>query len=173
MSHSRIARNYADALLANEANAAELVAQWASVCDILAQSSDLRAALESPVVSSEARAKAVAVLSKQLNLAARVTKLLERLVGNGRGAMASAVLTQAQALLDAREGRTHVVIESAREWPVAERGSFEQSLGLAKARFEWLVIKDLIGGVRVRIGDRIWDGSVRKQLRTLQSVLVR
>lgn len=173
MSSSRVARNYADALLANEANAAELVAQWSAVCDVLAQSTELRAALESPVVSAEARSKAVNVLSEQLKLAPRVTKLLGRLVANGRGAMAHAVLLQAQALLDAREGRTHVVIESAREWSAAERSSFEQSLGVAKARFEWLMIKDLIGGVRVRIGDRIWDGSVRKQLRTLQSVLVR
>lgn len=173
MSSSRLARNYADALLGSESNAADIIRQWSAVCDLLVQSADVRTALASPVISTAARAQIVDVLAKQLGLVPRVRRLLERLVANGRAAMAVDVRAQAQALLDEREGRTHVVIESAREWAAAERVSFETSLGLGKARFEWTKVQDLIGGVRVRIGDRIWDGSVRKQLRAMQSALVR
>lgn len=63
--------------------------------------------------------------------------------------------------------RRHAVIESAAELNAATRGSVENSLrekhgdGLTT---EFAVNPALIGGMRIRVGSDVWDGSVKGRL---------
>jgi F-type H+-transporting ATPase subunit delta len=105
-----------------------------------------------------------------------VQNLLRVLIENGR----VAVLPQARELFDAlkneREGIVDAGIESA--FPLDAAQTAELVTGLEarfkrKVRPHVSVDKELIGGVRVAVGDEVIDGSVRGQLAAMASALAK
>ena len=66
--------------------------------------------------------------------------------------------------------RRHVVIESAAPLTAAEttelRADIERTHG-TDLTFETAIRPELIGGLRVRVGSDVWDGSVRTRLEAL------
>jgi F-type H+-transporting ATPase subunit delta len=102
--------------------------------------------------------------------------LLRVLIENGR----VAVLPQARELFDAlkneREGIVDAGIESA--FPLDAAQTAELVTGLEarfkrKVRPHVSVDKELIGGVRVAVGDEVIDGSVRGQLAAMATALAK
>ncbi|MGO4889155.1 F0F1 ATP synthase subunit delta [Anaerobacillus sp. MEB173] len=49
---------------------------------------------------------------------------------------------------------------------------FAKKLGKKQLRVENIIDPELIGGIKIRIGDRIYDGSVKRQLQRLERQLV-
>jgi F-type H+-transporting ATPase subunit delta len=105
-----------------------------------------------------------------------VQNLLRVLIENGR----VAVLPQARELFDAlkneREGIVDAGIESA--FPLDAAQTAELVTGLEarfkrKVRPHVSVDKELIGGVRVAVGDEVIDGSVRGQLAAMATALAK
>jgi F-type H+-transporting ATPase subunit delta len=84
------------------------------------------------------------------------------------------VLKNYQRLVRLEAERRHVVVESAA--PLSSEIG-DQVLAKLKARYgddltaEFRTNSALLGGLRIRVGDDVWDGSVRHRLRTLQEQL--
>lgn len=173
MSISRIAANYADALLSASKDAAKSVAQLGEVAEAYAASSDFRAVLGAPVVSPDQKIKAVQILCEKWGTDATVSAVLSKLVKNDRATLLPAVYQAALSIQDKQTGRTHVVVETPRQWPDADKDKFVAGLALGETRVDWVVRSDLVGGARVRVGDQVWDGSVRKQLAQIENLLTR
>jgi F-type H+-transporting ATPase subunit delta len=70
--------------------------------------------------------------------------------------------------------KRHALIESAADLDEGTRGQLESSL---RAKYgndlttEFKITKELIGGLRVKIGSDVWDSSVRERLKRLESQL--
>ncbi len=68
--------------------------------------------------------------------------------------------------------RRHAVIQSAHALPAQDADAIQTSL---LGRFgndltiEFRVAPELIGGLRVQVGDDVWDGSVRARLEALKN----
>jgi len=110
------------------------------------------------------------------DLPVEVQNLLRVLIGNGR----VAVLPQARGLFEAlkneREGILDAGIESA--FPLDAAQTAEIVAGLEarfkrKVRPHVTVDKELIGGVRVAVGDEVIDGSVRGKLAAMATALAK
>ena len=80
------------------------------------------------------------------------------------------------SVLDERKGIVQADVFSARELGNEMRRKLEASLVEmtgGKVRLEFVLDPDLVGGLKVRIGSEIYDGSVRTQLNAIQRELTR
>jgi F-type H+-transporting ATPase subunit delta len=181
---STIARPYAEALFAAAragkdgklAAGAGQAAQWSAAVDAIAQLvADPQAAesLANPALTDAQRYELIAALSGQ-KLPAPVMELLKLVIENGRLSVLPEVAAQFHALRNAAEGSADCLIESAFAMSEAEVTSLLAALSKKfplKLKPEVRLNPQLIGGVRVTVGDRVLDSSVRARLDAMQARL--
>jgi F-type H+-transporting ATPase subunit delta len=174
MHEEAIARNYASVLLtlARRNNATE---EWAALINGLAgaieENVTLRRFLAAPQVSA---ADKNAVLGKGLanKAPAMFVRFLQKLVSNRRQTLIPDVATEYGNLLDAAEGRVHARVTVAREMSAADQQALTAQLtkALKKTVVPHIAVNGaILGGVIVRIGDTVMDGSVRRRLGLLRA----
>ncbi len=172
-----IARNYAEALLAlaRKANAAE---EWAGLINAVAQAVEqdvkLQRFLAAPQISGAAKS---AVLGKALAGKAPplFVRFLQKVVTNRRQTMIPGIATEYGNLLDAAEGRVPARVTVAREMSEADQRSIAASLSksLGKTVVPHLAVNPaILGGIVVRVGDTVMDGSVRRRLASLRGKMM-
>lgn len=168
-----IARNYAEALLAL-ARKAEDAAGWGAmlrqVANAITADVTLSRFLESPRIAADAKS---AVLSKALG--DRVPRLflrfLQQLVKNRRQTLIPEIANEYDTLLDASEGIVHAKVTLARAAGDDETAMIADRLSkvVGKKVVPHVAIDpSIIGGVVVRMGDTVMDGSVRRKLAKLR-----
>lgn len=162
-----VARNYAEALFA----AGD---KFGAVLDAVAGAiqADERIAitLDSPRVSKAAKSQ---ILERALKGEAppEFVRFLQAVVRRGRQGLLAEIAQEYQVLLDDKLDRVHAGVTLAGEADartqkqVVER--LTQALG-REIRAYFRADPKILGGVVVRVGDRIYDGSVRRRLTALQ-----
>lgn len=176
MRDSSIAKNYAEALLAL-AGKAKATAEWGELISALgdAVNSDitLQRFLEAPQVSAGEKnvvlGKALAAQPKNF------VRFVQKLVTNRRQLLIAAVAVEYHNLLDAAEGRVHARVTVAREYDAKAREALAASLtkALKKTVVPHIAVDPrILGGVVVRVGDTVMDGSVKRRLGKLRDSLV-
>lgn len=172
-----IARNYADALLTLARTAGDPTGWGAAVSalgDAVAGEATLRHFLEAPQVSA---AQKNAVLAKALGgtVAPTFVRFVQKLVTNRRQMLLPAIATEYHNLLDEAEGRVHARVTVSREQDAAGREAIGAALSAALKKTvvpHVTVDARILGGVVVRVGDTVMDGSVRRRLARLRDRLV-
>lgn len=173
MRSTTIARNYAEALLvlARQANDLE---GWGRALDgvVSAVEGDqrLRNFLAAPQVAA---ADKIAVVGKAFTgkLPVKMVRFLQKLIENRRQMLLPEIATEYAGLVDEATGRVHANVTVAREASEAERAMIAAQLSRAFAKVvvpHMTVKPEILGGVIVRVGDRVMDGSVRRRLKTLR-----
>ena len=168
-----ISRNYAEALLAlaRKSNAAD---EWAGLINAIAhaieQDTTLQRFLAAPQVSGADKS---AVLGRALSgrAPALFVRFLQKLVSNRRQTMIPAIAVEYGNLLDVAEGRLHARVTVARDLSDADRQAIAESLSksLKKTVVPHIAVNpSILGGIVVRFGDTVMDGSVRRRLATLK-----
>ena len=130
----------------------------------------MRRFLESPKVDA---AKKNEILAKALadKLPAVFVKYLQAVVRRRRQMVIPAIAIEYRLLVDHVVGRVHANVTIAREADDAERATLSQQISAALGKevvAHVTVDPDIIGGVIVRVGDRVMDGSVRRRLANLR-----
>jgi F-type H+-transporting ATPase subunit delta len=103
----------------------------------------------------------------------KVSQMVETIVSNKPRHYVDA-LKDYQRMIRLEIEKRHAVIESA--MPL-NRSMGEQIVANLKARYgddlttEFRTNPELLGGLRIKIGDDVWDGSVRNRLTRLQEQL--
>ena len=172
---STIARPYAEAVF-KLADAAGALPKWSDALAALAAvAADARvaAAIKDPNLSTaKAAGLFISILSGKLSGDAE--NLVRVLAEYNRLELLPEIRDQYQALKDAREGVVEAEIQSAFEIPDAQMNDLvarlEKKFG-RKVRARVTLDKELIGGVRVVVGDKVIDGSARAQLGALENAL--
>jgi F-type H+-transporting ATPase subunit delta len=170
-----IARNYAEALFAaGEAKGKGQVEQFGELIDAVAGAvaADERIAvvLESPRVAKAVKGQ---ILERALKGEAPVefVRFLQAVVRRGRQALFAEIAQEYQGLVDLKLNRVHAGVtltaepDPRTETQIVER--LTQVLG-REVRAHFRADPSILGGVVVRVGDRIFDGSVRRRLATLK-----
>ena len=173
---SPVARRYAQALTeeAQAASALDAVdADMALITETLDGSRDLRLALTSPVVSHD---KKGAILDRLFNgnVSDLSVRFLRLLVQNDRDGQIPEILDAYRQLRDERTRTVEALVRSAKPLSPDEaerlKTALESRAGqTVRMRIE--VDPSLIGGLVVRVGDVVYDRSVRHQLDTLRGQL--
>ena len=174
MRDATIARNYAEVLviLAGRANDLGGWGQtFTEVAIAIQEETRLRNFMAAPQIAAVEKN---AVLQKAFGgkLPVPMLRFLQKLVLNRRQMLIPAIAVEYGNLVDAAEGRVHAQVTVARETTDADRAAIATQLGRAtgKTVVPHLVVNPaILGGVVVRIGDRVMDGSVRRRLASLRS----
>lgn len=171
-----IARPYAEALFqAAGPEAGALVAQLSDVA-ALAAHPELRQFADNPKVTPTQVFDLIAgiALNKGLQLDVKVGNLLAAVIDNGRLAALPEIAAQFQALVNASSGVSDATIESA--FPIDE-AQLREVLAWLQQRFgrtlnpHVTIVPELIGGIRVIVGDEVLDTSVKARLEQMKLAL--
>ena len=174
--HSTVARNYAEALLSLARKAGD-VHGWGrmmqEVADAVAADPQLRGFLETPRLSAEHKNAALG-RAFQDRFPRMFVRFLQILVSKGRQRSLGAVAAEYAALVDAAEGRVHAQVTLAQPPSEADREALARQLSqrLGKQVVPHVTVNPaILGGVIVRVGDSVMDGSVRRKLGMLRGQL--
>jgi F-type H+-transporting ATPase subunit delta len=174
-----IARNYAETLLelAERAGGQEAVEEYGAAMDEVAEllaDGRVREFLATPRVTAQAKKDAlVAALGGRVP--APFLRFLQVVVDKRRQGQLAEIAEQFRTLVDERAGRVRVAVEISHAPDAALQAEIGQSLAnrLGKVVIpSFTVNPDLLGGVVVRIGDEILDGSVRRRAQGLRRRLL-
>lgn len=177
MTGSMVAKRYALALfqIARERQLFEKVEEDLRVVkEVLFVNDDLKAVLKSPKLS---KGKKKEILSEAFaTVDTVVLNTLMLLVDRHREDEMIGVAEEFIELANEERGIAEAVVYSIRPLNDAEKealsSSFAAKVGKKSLQIENIVDSDLLGGVKLRIGNRIYDGSLRGKLDRLERKLL-
>ena len=179
MIRSRLAHRYAKALfeLAQEAGSTATVAeQLQAFQDALAAQEDLRTALLSPVLTRSAKTEVLEAVLGGAPFDPLVANFLRVLLEARKLPYLSDVMRTFSAMRDDAEGRVRG--EAVTPMPLKDAEIQELRAALSKAlqkevELDSRVDPNLLGGVVARVGNLVFDGSLRTQLERIKETLTK
>lgn len=174
MREPTIAKNYAETLLELARKANDLRG-WGEMIDTVANAIEtdrrLRMFLESPRVSGQQK-NAIIAKAYEGQLPRNFVRFLQALVTHRRQMLIPMIAREYHDLVDQVEGRVHASVTVAREADETERSVVQTRLSKVFGKEvvpHFHVNPSILGGVVVRVGDTVLDGSVRRRLTTLRA----
>jgi len=168
---------YANALadIALEQGAAEpVLKQLADFNGAYQESAELRNFLASPAVEREAKHGVIEKLAARLGASKIIRNFLFVMIDNQRTTLLPQMLETFQLVLQQRQGMAEATIISATALNEAQKSQLKETLEkLSGKKISAKYSQDpaLLGGVQVRIGDTIYDGSLRNRLNQMRACL--
>jgi len=168
-----IARPYAEALFKAAGSQAAAVSAWLDELAVVASNDQLRQFADNPKSTTEQVYGLVAGVLKAA-LPAMGQNFLRTVIENGRLAALPEIADQFRVLKNAQLGSFDAVVYSAFDM---DQSALAELQGVLEKRFgRRLNLKvslhpDLIGGVRVVVGDEVLDTSVKARLEQMKLAL--
>ncbi len=171
-------RRYATALL-DEATAAGIADKCLADLEAFARQassvSDLRDLFANPTVPAEAVGRVVHSLTSSMKLDPMASSFLALLASRRRLDKLASVIGAYKAVQDERAGRAQALLESAGPISDDQVNRIRDAIGAAMNRRLVLTKKRdpaLLSGVRVTVGDQVFDLSARTYLESLRARLL-
>jgi F-type H+-transporting ATPase subunit delta len=174
MNDATIGRNYAETLLVlakREGKQEEWGVLIESVASAMQEDQTLKTFLESPKLAASRK---IEILAKALGnrVPPLFLRFLETVIMKRRQMVIPAIAYEYRALIDESEDRVHANVTVARQPAEPERDALARQLSrlFGKRVVPHIAINPaILGGVIVKVGDTVMDGSVRRRLATLKS----
>lgn len=177
MMGSMVAKRYAFALfqIAEEQKILDQVEEELRVVkEVFMYNDDVHTVLGSPKLSKETKKEILAAAFGSLNQ--YVVNTLMLMVDRHREDELAAVAEEFIELANEAKGIAAAVVYSIRPLNDEEKAGlsavFAEQVGKKSLQIENIVDSDLLGGIRLRIGNRIYDGSLRGKLDRLERKLL-
>ena len=139
-----------------------------------AQSAELRTFLASPAVSVEAKHAVIEKIAARVRASKIIRNLLFVLADHGRTQLIPEVIAAFQEVIRQRQGVAEAQVSSATELSAAQKKEMAATLARLtgkKIEAKYGLDPALLGGAVVRIGDTIYDGSLRGRLSEMRARL--
>ena len=170
-----IARRYARALhsvATQESVVDATLSALEALATAIAESSDLAGLLESPQITKDQRRGVLLEIAKQEGYSPLIQNFLQLLVDRDRGGELPFIARVFRELADESAGRVRAEVTTA--LPLADAQVKELEAALAKATGKTVVLSsrqdpEIIGGIAAKVGDTLYDGSLKTQLARLRT----
>lgn len=178
MSVSIVARRYAQALLelgVEQSNLESIVDQIGAAARAWEASVELRHAIEDPRIAHAAKKAVMGELAERIGANPTTRHALLVLVDRRRTKTLPYLAQQLRELADARKGVVRAEVTTAMALGDAYYARLQAQLEKMTGKrvvVDKRIDASLLGGVVTRIGDRIFDGSLRTRLQTLKDSLL-
>lgn len=172
-----LARRYARALLdigVEDGQVRRVLSEVEAFEALLAQTPLLREALEASHVNRPDKHAALEAATSGAGFLPATRNFLMLLVDKGRTEVLPPIVAELRRLVERREGieRVEVVVPAA--LTDAQRDRLRETLAARTGKtvtLEERVDPAVLGGMVVKIGDTVYDGSVRTQIRQIREIL--
>jgi F-type H+-transporting ATPase subunit delta len=176
---SNVGERYAQALFdlaTDEGSTAAVEANLKSLKGALAESRELKTLVGSPAFSAEDKAKGLAAIAARAGFHATTAKFLGLLAANGRAAALPGAITAFERLAADASGVVAAKVTTATALTAAQSkgvaAALRQALG-KDPEIETRVDPSILGGIKVQVGSRLFDASLRAKLDSLKFALKR
>jgi F-type H+-transporting ATPase subunit delta len=172
----RYARALADVITDAKLDPPKAVAQLCSLVIAFVESRELREVWESPAIAVKQKHQVLDALAARIGITDRpVRNFIAVLIDKNRITLLPEIAKLLEIELNSRSGRLDAEIVSARELVPEQRSSLLDELSRMTGKIvlpRYAIDPKLIGGVTVRVGSTIYDGSVRGQLQRIRQQLI-
>jgi F-type H+-transporting ATPase subunit delta len=174
MNDVTIGRNYAETLLVLAKREGQQE-EWGTLIESIAQAMQedqtLRTFLESPKLAASRK---IEILAKALGnrVPPLFLRFLETVIMKRRQMVIPEIASEYRALIDESEDRVHANVTVVREPEEPERDALKRQLSRLFGKRvvpHFSINPAILGGVIIKVGDTVIDGSVRRRLATLRS----
>jgi F-type H+-transporting ATPase subunit delta len=171
---SKVSKRYAKALFSlgqEDGNFEQYGRELFEFVEFFQDNEDFRKVVSNPIFALEDRKKILKIVLDKSNFSGLMKNFLYLLLDKNRLEAIEAIADHHSRLTDAVSGVARAEIITAMPLKNEVLGGIEESLERLiskKIKAEVREDKDLIGGIFVRIGDLVLDGSVRAQLEGLK-----
>ncbi len=178
MSIETVARRYATALadvVMKTGETGTVQAELKTWEEMISSNGDLQRALANPAIAHLNKEKVLESLIAKAKPSRLTANFLRVLLRNNRLIELGEINQKFASVIDERTGVIGAEVVSARELSDAERRELSDSIAKltgksVKANF--VIDKEIIGGVVTRIGSTVYDNSVKTQLENLKKELI-
>jgi len=168
-----VARPYAEALFQSIGAQPNTSTEWLDELAQISSDEQLRQFADNPKISDD---QIMSVFQSVVRspLSAEAGNFLRLIVENGRLSVLPEIASQFRALCNQRAGVADAVVQSA--FPI-DPSQLAEIAGLLEKRFgrklnlSVELVPDLIGGIRVAVGDEVLDTSIKARLEQMKVAL--
>jgi len=172
-----LARRYARAVLeigTQHNNLDKLGADLRSLAKAMHESAELVTALINPAIRRADRRRVIDQLLDRIAATQHTRNLVYLLLDGERLSSVEAISREVDAMIEAKAGRMSAEVTSARPLDASQLSQIINALETLSGKKVAVTRREdpeLLGGVVAKLGDTIYDGSLRTQLRTLRDEL--
>jgi F-type H+-transporting ATPase subunit delta len=174
-----VGARYAQALFElakGQGDLAAVEADLKSLKAMRAESADLRTLIGSPTFDSEQKGKGLAAIAEAAKFGPTTRKFLGLLAANRRASALPAVITAFERLAAEERGAVSADVVTAMPLSAAQAKALAAALRTALGKdpeIETRVDPAILGGIKVRVGSRLYDASLKSRLDSLKFALKR
>jgi F-type H+-transporting ATPase subunit delta len=174
-----LARRYARAILeigTAKGNLDKLGLDLRSLAKAMHDSAELQTALTNPAIRRADRRRVLDGLLQRIAADPNSKNLVYLLLDGERLAWLPAISREVDAMIEAKAGRMLAEVTSARPLDAAQLKQITAALEKLSGKKVAVTKREdpsLLGGVVAKLGDTVYDGSLRTQLRTLRDELTK
>jgi F-type H+-transporting ATPase subunit delta len=170
----RYARALVEVVVDSKLDGRRAVSEVHSVAGVLNESLELRRVWENPAVPAEEKRRLLDAISARIGVSRPVRNFVAILIDHRRIAQLPEIARTFEHELNEYLGLAEADISSARELTDGEKRDVELQVGKMtgkKVLARYATDAHLLGGIVVRLGSTIYDGSVRGQLLKIKEEL--
>ena len=169
-----LAQRYATALLelAEDKHAIDAVAgDLAALGHMIADSSDLQKLITSPLMDRADQSRAIGAVAKAAGFGELTQRFIGLVASNRRLFALPAIIKSFKKMLADKRGEVAAEVTAAHALTDAQKNAVSEAIKRVvggKVSIDMKVDPSLLGGLIVRVGSRMIDGSVKTKLQKLQ-----
>jgi F-type H+-transporting ATPase subunit delta len=174
-----VGERYAQALFElakGQGDAAAVEADLKSLKAMRAESADLRTLLASPAFDADEKAKGLAAIADAAGFGATTKKFLGLVAANRRASALPGMITAFEKIAADDRGAVSAEVITAMPLTDAQEKALAAALRTALGKdpeVETRVDPAILGGLKVRVGSRLFDASLKSRLDSLKFALKR
>jgi F-type H+-transporting ATPase subunit delta len=172
-----LSRRYAKAVFdigAEQGDLDKLGSDLRSLAKAMNESAELRSTLTSPALARTDRKKVIDGLLQAIAVVTTTRNLVYLLLDGERLSSVPAISRELDAMIEGKAGRVTAEVTSAKPLDPTQLSQLTAALEKLSGKKVTVTKREdpeLLGGVVAKVGDTVYDGSLRTQLRTLRDEL--
>jgi F-type H+-transporting ATPase subunit delta len=172
-----LSRRYAKAVFgigSEQGDLDKLGSDLRSLAKAMNESAELRSTLTSPALARTDRKKVIDGLLQAIGVVSTTRNLVYLLLDGERLSSVPAISRELDAMIEGKAGRVTAEVTSAKPLDPTQLSQITAALEKLSGKKVSVTKREdpeLLGGVVAKVGDTVYDGSLRTQLRTLRDEL--
>jgi F-type H+-transporting ATPase subunit delta len=171
----RYAHAFASVVASQDVNSADAQQQLEDFRGTFAGSRELREVLMDPAILRDQKLRVLDAIAGRIGMFPQVRNFIAVIMDHDRLGDLGEILDEYHGVADEQSGMAEAEIISARTLSEQDRSTLEaevEKLAGGRVRATYKEDPSLLGGAVVRIGSKVYDGSIRAQLEQMKQRLV-